>query len=292
MLLRAVALAGTAGARVTGTVGSDIVRMVMPDGREFGLVLVEQAVEEHHAGRPEDVEALINGLSAAFIDHRYVLYIKHPVPAGLDTSNITRAVRLWQSAIAEGEWQGRHAVYEDDSVSIELTLAGPREDGQDPLVLMVGPVQALERLTALDARLVELVEQHARQAPGLPLVYAVGCTGASKPSRGYLEQLLYGTADWVHASSSEWSYTAGFTHTGRSLFGDAACVAVTSLWWLEPEPSGLGFRSTALDNPWSEDQLVVPIAGRRFQVVPGEDGQDGAVLSWTACNPTAWIPKE
>ena len=290
VVLWSTALAETAGARPTGSVGNDILRMRLPDGRDVGLVALVHPVEAHPSGHPEDVARLVDALNATFGDQRYVLYLRKRVPRAMDPASIARAVRLWLAAVEQGEWQGRHAVYEDDAVAIELTLVGGGAGDGPPLVFTVGPVRALERLTALDARLVDLVERHTAEAPGLPLVYAVGCTRPAELHRGYVEQLLYGTADWVEACNSPWSYRAGFSHSGRSLFSDPACSAIASLWWLDPTERG--FRSVALDNPWVDDGVTVPVEGARFGVEPGDAPRGRVVLGWSERHPRRWSPDE
>lgn len=287
MLLNALALAGTGGARAVGNIGPDIVRLVLSGGEEIGLVVLVQPVDTHPMGHPEDVQRLVEALDTTFGSRRYVLYIRRRVPSGLDPAPIARAVRLWLSAVDSGEWEGRHAVYEDENVAIELTLAGHGERQGSSLLLCVGPVRALERLTALDARLVDLIDRHKAEAPGLPLVYCVGATQPSRVPRGYLQQLLYGTADWVHAQNVEWEYSASFSHSGRSLFGDPGCTTMASIWWLAPLPCG-GFSSVALDNPWCEPRVSIPIAGTRFSTVETEQGEPSSVLRWTAPRPSCW----
>ncbi|MFT4628173.1 MAG: hypothetical protein ACI8PZ_006868 [Myxococcota bacterium] len=286
MMLNAVALAGTGRARAVGTVGADVLLLELEDGRKVGLSVLVQPIDAHPSGDPADVQSLIGALNTTFGDQRYVLYIRRRLPGGLDPENIARAVRLWLAAVERGEWQGRHAVYEDDDVAIELTLVGDAPAGGRSLMFMVGPVRALEQLTALDARLVDLVDRHAEDAPGLPVIYCVGCTAKASLARGYIQQLLYGTADTISAANDAWRYEASFSHSGRSLFSDPACASIASLWWLDPIPDAAGFRSMALDNPWVADGLVVQIDGTRFQVV--EDSSADVVLRWNAPHPTRW----
>ena len=48
-----------------------------------------------------------------------------------DADSVQRAVTLWVRAVERGDWRGRHAVYDDERMSIELTLleAPPHETG-------------------------------------------------------------------------------------------------------------------------------------------------------------------
>lgn len=259
------------------------------DGAETGLVVVAYPAERFPAGDPDDLARLGSALDATFGDRQYVLYLRKAVPAGFDPAPVARAVHLWLSAIQRGEWQGQHAIYEDNGIALELTLTGAfREEAQSGRLFTVGPISSLERLAALDQRLVDETHRFHEEAGEMPLVFALGADGPWRMPRGYVQQLLYGTADEIRtetaADGASPVYEAAFRPNGRSLFSDPVCRDVTALWWIEPDGTDvLGFRTRTYENPWSAHPPV-PVAALRFRVVgvrPADRGAgDQVVLSW------------
>ena len=152
-----------------------------------------------------------------------------------------------------------HAVYEDDDVAIDLTVVDAKPPGEPGgRILTVGPVASLERLGVVDARLTDAASQSEESIGTLPLVMVLAADQPWGLSRGFVQQLLFGTADRVsvvtHAekSRSEASYEAEFTPNGRSLFSDPACRSIAGLWWMSCTPGDpLGWTSRVYDNPWA-----------------------------------------
>jgi len=287
--LGALQLARTAGCEPRRVVSDDVFQMTAQDGSAFLLAPLAIDMPAHPRGETEDVQRLYGALDQAFGDRRYVLYLRRAVPGGLQAEPIARAVHLWLKAIERGEWQGQHAIYEDDAVSLELTLTGERSDASRGVrSLTIGPVLALERLAEVDALIVDQATVCEESIGAMPVVFALSAPSPWRMPRGYVEQLLYGTADWVSATSgSECGYEAGFSANGRSLFSDPSCRHVMALWWLMPDPAdALGFASMAHDNPWSAyAELVPPVDGLRF-VSHGIDEdevrrRESVVLRWT-----------
>jgi hypothetical protein len=240
----------------------------------------------HRWGAPADVKRLSDTLDRTFGHRGYVLYLRKPVPPEVDATEIARAVKLWLGAIDRGERDETHAVYEDGDVALELTLTGRNHaDGRSPRVFTVGPVTTLERLGAVDACVVDAAVRHEESVGDLPLVMVLGADRPWGLSRGYVEQLLYGTPDWVSSARGDERtvYEAGFRPNGRSLFSDPVCRNLVALWWVEPRPSGdpLQFRSRAHDNPWSPHQLAPPVRCPRFKLSEELHRDRVAVLRWT-----------
>src|SRR5690606_29925690 len=142
-------------------------------------------------------------------------------------------------------------------------------------VFTVGPITALERLAGVDSQLVRQTMGFQEAMGDLPVICALGADQPWRMPRGYVEQLLYGTANFVCAEGpgEERSYEAGFSPGGRSLVSDPACRDLTGLWWVVPEgPHPLAYRLWAHDNPWSPQLEHAPaVRAPRFALARGDD---------------------
>ena len=256
------------------------------DARGEPLVLSVLAcpADPHPSGPPGDVDRLTAALDATFGDREYVLYLRRAVPAQFDPAPIARAVQLWLGAIQRGEWQGQHAIYEDGAIALELTLTGRTAPvGRARRLFTVGPVSALERLAAIDQRLVEDSNRLLDDFGDVPVVFAVGSDGPWRMPRGYIQQLLYGMPWQVRTERGETSaYQAVFQRNERSLFSDPACRSVVALWWIAPGRDGAIDAGTAYDNPWAPTAAPAVPVHRFAQVGVERDAKDVAlpVLCW------------
>jgi hypothetical protein len=274
-------LAVRAGARPTGMGNDDLVELLGLRGDRFGLQPLLFSLPAHRWGEPSDVRRLLDALDATFGERKYLLYLRRPIPTGIDPGPIRRAVHLWLSAIDRGERAERHAVYEDQDVAIDLTVLDGTGGGR---VLTVGPVTTLERLSAVDARLVDAATRSEESLGDLPLVMVLAANRPWRMPRGYVQQLLYGTPDRISAEHTDdhATYEAEIRPNGRSLFCDPACRAVAALWWIEPSERSdpLGTSACVYENPWASNAPRLPVRGKAF-VVRGEPGPRGvALLKW------------
>lgn len=289
-------MARTAGSRAVGLVAPGCIRMEDASGDAWALGVLTFSMEEHPAGEPADLRRLVGALDATFAERRYGIYLRRAVPSAFDPAPIARAVHLWLGAIDRGEWQGHHAIYEDKDVALELTLTGDRGRGVSNRIFMVGPITSLERLSGVDAQLVRQTVAYQDELGDLPVATVLAANQPWRMPRGYVEQLLYGTADFIRAGGDrDASYTAGFSANGRSLFSDPACRNLVGLWWVEPAQAAhaLAFRAWVHDNPWSIHGDRVPaVNGRRFAVrerdAVGARGRRSAVLSWQGAAELLW----
>jgi hypothetical protein len=254
-VIRACHLVQTAGGEVGGLLQEDVVEMVDAMGQRFGLAVVPIPSPGPRWGSEADLKLLCERLDRTFAHRRYVLYIRRALPEGIDVDGIARAVSLWLSAVERGERHEKHAVYEDGDIAFELTLV--EGSGGVPRVLTVGPVDALERLAAVDAEVVELAVQLEESLGELPVVVSLASDAAWRMPRGYVEQLLYGTADATQTTrgTGSGSYEASFRPNGRSLFSDPVCRNLMGLWWTGPGEAG-SVAAVAHDNPWA--RLALP----------------------------------
>lgn len=277
-VIRACELVERAGGSVAGMLAEDVVDVTDQGGQRMGVAVVPIPSNEPRWGSAASLAALCERLDRTFAHRRYVLYIRRQLPVDIDVDGIARAVSLWLSAVERGERHEKHAVYEDGDVAFELTLVDGNGQG-GPRVLTVGPVDALERLAAVDAEVVELAVQLEESLGEVPLVLSLSSDASWRLPRGYIEQLLYGTADVVQASAGH--YEASFRPNGRSLFSDPVCRYLAGLWWTAPASSG-GMDAIAHDNPWCRRPVELTLPCRRFAPVPsGDPGAAGVVtLRW------------
>ena len=122
----------------------------------------------------------------------------------------------------------------------------------------------------------------------LPLVMVLAADQPWGLSRGFVQQLLFGTADRVGVvtapdrNHAERSYEAEFTPNGRSLFSDPACRTIAGLWWLSSTPGDtLGWKSRIYDNPWATASPTLAVPGPRFSLVGEPDRKRRVVLRWS-----------
>jgi hypothetical protein len=218
------------GARMTEWDGS--VATMESDAGPFAaaFVHVEGWPNRHAAG-------LAHALAGALGGRRFQLHVRKPLPEEFDVAPVLKAVGLWVAAIERGDWQGLQAVYDDGPVCVDISLID-REGGPGGPNLVFGPRATIERLSRLDEAIMDVGIRVG--SFGNPPVVVVAL-GAMAP-RGYLQQFLYGTADWTEVS--EGGRRMGVSPNGRSLFADPAAHGVGALlWW--------GEAARLWVNPWS-----------------------------------------
>lgn len=268
---RGLVLALAAGATAVGLANDEVVEMADRRGERFGLVPVAFRPAGSPLGSSEDVERLLRGLDRVF-DHRvYVVALRRPVPAGLDTSPICSAVQLWLAQLDASPGE-RHATYEDGDVSIDLTLVEPAPRApRGGRLFTIGPMEVMEQLGKLDRELVDAASRCEESLGALPLVAAVAYDPPWRVPRGFVQQLLYGTPDLVRTGGG---YEAEFTANGRSLFSDAGARAVSALWFVGPG------EHRVYDNPWAERPPQLAVPAPRFSPVDEPDRRGRVVLRW------------
>jgi hypothetical protein len=270
------------GARFTGFATDEVLEFVDSRGERFGAVPLAFALPPHPGGREVDVTRMLAALDGAFGPRRYAVWLRRPLPTDVDVEPIRRAVHLWLGALDRGDRTESHAVYEDDDIALDLTVLPAPRAAEGARVVTVMPLPSLERLAAVDGRVVESAARAEELAGALPLVC---CAVADRPwrvSRGYLQQLLYGTPDRVEITidGDRRTYEAEFTATGRSMFSDPACARVAEVSWLAPGAGPLDATVLALQNPWARHAPALRSGGRTFAVRSGASGARKAVLKW------------
>jgi len=293
-LLWGACLAGQAGAVAREVLEDGSLRMASDDG-EFLLAPLVFHMDPHPRGEPEAMQRLRRTLEQSFAGRRFAVAVRRAVQPDFDAEAVARAVHLWILAVERGEWRGRHAIYDDEKVSVELTLLdAQRVEPGHGLTFLVGPSSSLERLAVIDGHLQGIGRQHIDS--GLPMVGLLVGEPRWGIARGYAAQLLYGTPDEVRAVSNaaEHQHRAAYLDEGFSLFADVQFRRLAALWWLEPAPDDpLGVVGHAHENPWAEQVQAVPhFPGSRFSRVEGQPGDEArpgrAWMRWTRRLPTTW----
>jgi hypothetical protein len=292
--VQGIVLAATAGAAPVGLLTDDLIEMVDAREERFGLVPIGVRLPPEPCGPAADVVRLLDGLDQTFDHRRYILYLRRPVPAGVDVGPICKAVQLWLGQVDRRDRAELHAFYEDDDVAIDLTVvetpgpSGARAEGGGGRVLTVAPLESLERLASVDTQLVEAASRSEESIGSLPLVMVAAADRPWALPRGFVQWLLLGTPDAVVTERGPEGtvHEATFTPNGRyeSLFVDPACRAIAALWWTEllvtdpAEP--FRFVSRAYDNPWATVSPALAVRGPRFAPLGEPDRKRTVSMRW------------
>lgn len=273
-----------AGAQPLGMASDEVIELTDAQGLTFGLAPSGVVVPASPMGRPEDVAALLASLDNIFGERGYGVHIGQPLPDGVDLAPVSRAVRLWLSDLGRGTRHERNATYEGDGIRIDLALFD--EGGGKGRVLTLGPVDALERLHAVERQLIDAMARHEQSLGSLPLVVALTSDRTWLMPRGYVQLQLYGNPNAVVATSgSEERYDAWFPGRGSALFHDRTFQHLASLWWLAPTPHSrknpLAGDLKAYDNPWASQMPCLDGIGPRFSCVELE-ARRAAHMRWVA----------
>jgi hypothetical protein len=279
------------GARFVGFASDDALEFEDQRGERFGAIPLAFTLPPHPGGEEGDVTRMLGALDAAFAHRRYALWLRRPLPDRVDVDPVRRAVHLWLTALERGDRTETHAVYEDDDIALDLTIIPPAQrGGPTGRLVTVMPLPSLDRLAVTDGRIVEAAAKAEESAGDLPLVCLAVADRPWKVSRGYMQQLLYGTPDRVETTltggsspgaGSAGTYEAEFTATGRSMFSDPACKRVAEAVWLEPgaQTGALSYRALSLQNPWAAATPAIRSVGRTF-TSRSERGARKVVLRW------------
>jgi hypothetical protein len=272
------------GGTFEGFVSDEVLEFSDLQGNRFGVVVLPFALPQHPGGRLDDVQRMLSALDSVFVRRRYALWVRRQLPSNVDVEPVRRAVHLWLAALDRGDRTESHAVYEDDDLALDLTLV-PNAPGRRPdaaeRVVTVMPLPSLERLAAVDGRVVEAASRAEESSGNLPLVCVAAADRPWRISRGYLQQLVYGTADKVETThdGGPRGYKAEFTATGRSMFSDPACRRVCEIVWVEGGGTPFDYSSFTLQNPWAQPLPALRVRPDTF-VVRSEPGSRRATLEW------------
>ncbi|MBX2799139.1 MAG: hypothetical protein KTR31_15805 [Myxococcales bacterium] len=266
--------AAAAGVAVVGMATDDLLELVGPQGEALGLSPLGFDIPSGGLGDRGALRRLLEALDAALGRRRYVVHLRRPLPPTVDTDAIAMAVQLWLADLVRGASHQQHAHYDDVDVSVEISLVRGR--GKPGRQLTIGPANTLERMHAVNGRVLDALERHEQSVGSLPVVMVLSANGSWSLPRGHVQLLLYGTPREVITSrrGRRTVYEAWFDpNRSAGLFADGRCRTLSSLWWVEPAGSmsdpgdPLGMRSWSHDNPWASRPASIPCGGARFRCV-------------------------
>jgi hypothetical protein len=286
--LRTLEVALSAGFRPVASIGESAFRCATPSGGEVALLFCTSRFLAPGVGEVGDLARLVESLTASLDRWRYTVHVRRPLPPAFGPAALSRAVQLWRLAMDRGEWRGRHAIYEDEGLSVELSVVDkPSADRPGGLLIGAAPLLAAERLALIYQDFSETLAAFEAQAASLsgselPIIAVWVAESRWGLSRGHILELLYGRADetvaeWDGAQSK---YTAWYQDERQGLFGDPGWRRIASVWCVDSQTCA------AHDNPWFSRSGTRPdgatqewsFPGRRFAKV---DGVGRAVsMSW------------
>jgi hypothetical protein len=274
-----------AGWRGVETVGpGQIMRMERPDGRPINAIVLAFLTGGRMGVEPRAVLALREALERVGSRLRFGVYVRKWLPHDFKPEPVRQAVEMWLREVESGNWDGRFAAYEDESVSLEFGLTGEvARPGQSVVVLSLGPFMAGRTVQILEASAVRTLDRYRMGKHGKEsaVLVAVG----DQPwqlSRGYMREFLYGKPRWIFSSDRGEGWEAGFVEAERDpcLFKDPLYRNVPGVILLErPIYDAMGLIGRAYSNPFANSPLRPPEIPFRVLAKHRDEG-DAAVVRW------------
>jgi hypothetical protein len=185
--------------------------MARPDGSPCNVLVTSFL----HPGRLElDARPLVRlrqALSRVHARLRFAVFVRRALPADFDPAPVRQAVEIWLREVEGGRWDSRFAAFEDDQVALEFGLVGDQgapvraRDGQDPVLMTLGPFLAARTIGSVERRVVESLDAYRMGEQGdLPVVSAMVSDRPWTLSPGYLREFLYGKPSWVTSGADGW----------------------------------------------------------------------------------------
>jgi len=276
----------------TGWKGVDInrpgpvLRMERPDGSIVNAIVLAFLTSGRMGVEARAILSLRDALERVGSRLRFGVFVRKWLPHDFSPEPVRQAVEMWLREVESGNWDGRFAAYEDESVSLEFGLTGEvARPGQSLVVLSLGPFMAGRAVRALEATSVRALDRYRMGPQGKEpaVVVAVG----DQPwqlSRGYMREFLYGKPRWTSTSSTpgKESWEAGFVESERDpcLFKDPLYKNVPGMILLErPIYDALGLIGRAYANPFAPAPLRPPEVP--FRILSQHRIEEGAsVVRW------------
>ncbi len=208
-------------------------------------------------GEEETRRRLIEALARVSSRQRFAVLVRRWLPYDFNPEPVRRAIDLWLGQVANGQWEGRYAAYEDEHISLEFCLTGERARArQSPVALTLGPFYAHRTLEVLEPRVVQELDRHIASAErGLPLLVACAADQPWAVNEGYLRDFLYGRA--ARISREDGVREVEFNGSGSvCVFRDPLYASVAGLVLVDRRPTvsmAMGVRAWL--NPWATHRL-------------------------------------
>ncbi|MDP2307503.1 MAG: hypothetical protein Q8P18_15860 [Pseudomonadota bacterium] len=209
-------------------------------------------------GEEETRRRLIEALARVSSRQRFGVLVRRWLPHDFNPEPVRRAIELWLGQVANGQWEGRYAAYEDEHISLEFCLTGERAKArQSPVALTLGPFYAHRTLEVLEPRVVAELDRHVASAErNLPLLIACAADQPWAVNEGYLRDFLYGRARRISREGGV--REVEFSGSGSvSVFRDPLYASVAGLLLVDRRPTvsmAMGVRAWL--NPWATHRLT------------------------------------
>jgi hypothetical protein len=233
------------------------------------------------SGETESMALMIRSLNRSRSRHRIAVLVRRWHPHEFDPEPVRRAVDLWLRKVARGTWDGSTATYEDDHISLELTLTErTTRTGEGSVAFALGPLDGFHTLEVVESRLVLELETYQLKAPSSdPLIVSMATNAGWALSPGFVRSMLYGLPSWHSANGAAHRQEMGFAdRTGHSIFQDPSYAGLSATMLMD-HAAGSGPCARAYLNPWAS-KLARPGLARcaTFGVDRWESG--APVMRW------------
>jgi hypothetical protein len=266
-----------------------------PGGAPTILSVLAFLHQTRPGGEEETRKRLLDSLSRVSSRQRFAVLVRRWLPHDFDPEPVRRAIELWLTQVANGNWEGRYAAYEDEHIALEFCLTGEKAKAkQSPVALAMGPFYAHRSLEVLEPRVVQELDRH-RTSPQrtMPLLLAAVSDQPWALNEGYIRDFLYGRASRMSfgEEAPEYEFSGPW---GACVFRDPLYTTVSGLVLLDRRPvQSSEVRVRAYLNPWAKTPLTPADVGFRCFAEDPEgsararrDGPaDARVLRWHAARP-------
>jgi len=264
-----LSVADSLGYSVSETIDSDFVRLRHSNGQTLLAGAAVFAAPTEINRETEAVDRLVQALSAVIRDTKYILHLRRPVPERFNPEPVARATQMWLSARERGEGVWRNALYEDDKVSVEISLTDlPAEPDSETLMFIARRGRSSLSLNALERKLIALAEKNALLDYEEPFVLAVGSSNPWNITRGFLRHWLYGVPLEAKTSREAAGQTFDALHEPTGLFATPIGSRISGLWWRSGAEGKEGYETGwAQENPWNSFVGTMPsFSGPRYGI--------------------------
>jgi hypothetical protein len=250
----------TTGWRLRGIQGRTLA-MEHPDGREVELLTLAFLRQVRPAPDRAAIRRLVRTLGRLGARSRIVVLVRRWLPHDFDPEPVRQAVDLWLDQVDKGDWQGRHAAFEDEHLSLEFSLTGRKSpDGRGAVAFALGPFMAQHTAEVLETRLVLELDQlrlarPAGQAP--PLLLSCVANQPWSISSSYLRGLFLGKPDCTWTDEDGLQRSRFSRRPGPSLFQDPIYHHASGVMMVALDPADP--RQLAAEthlHPWAEASLA------------------------------------
>ena len=264
-----VSVADSMGFQVSETLEEDFVRLQHSDGRTFLTAAAVFSAPKEIDCDNEAVERLVRALTAVIRENKYILHLRRAVPKGFNPEPVARATQMWLTAREKGEGIWRNALYEDDQVSVEISLTDlPAEPDSETLMFIARRGLSSSLLNSLERKLIALAEKNALLDFEEPFVLAVGSPNPWNITRGFLRHWLYGVPLEARTERQGTAQTFEALHEPTGLFATPIGSRISGLWWQSGAEGKEGYETGwAQENPWNSFVGGMPsFSGPRYGV--------------------------